>query len=82
MSPEVGQEEGLLVRAVESGSPAKAAGVSIGDIILKLGDTQATDEYDLHRALSGDVIGKQASLRVLRAERAPELKITPREAEG
>ena len=80
--PEVGQEEGLLVRAVEAGSPAKAAGVSIGDIILKLGDTQATDEYDLHRALSGDVIGKQVSLRVLRAERATELKITPAEAEA
>ncbi len=81
-SSEVSQEEGLLVRAVEVGSPAKAAGVSIGDIILKLGSTQATDEYELHKALSGDVVGKQVGLRVLRAEKVTELKVTPKEAEA
>ena len=79
---EVSQEGGLLVKSVEAGSPAKASGVSIGDIILTLGDAQATDEYELHRALSGDVVGKQVDLRVLRAERVTGLKVTPREAEG
>ena len=77
----INQEEGLLVRSVEAGTPAKAAGVAIGDIILQLGDTQATDEYELHKALSGEVVGKTVGLRVLRAERLTDLKITPREAE-
>jgi len=77
----VGQEEGLMVRAVEAGSPARAAGVAIGDIILRLGDTRAADEYELHRALSGEVVGKSVSLQVLRAEKLTELKITPKEAE-
>lgn len=77
----VGQAEGLLVRSVEAGSPARAAGVAIGDVILKLGETRASDEYELHRALSGDVVGKPLTLKVLRAEKATELRVTPKEAE-
>lgn len=77
----VGQEDGLLVRSVEAGSPAKAAGVVMGDVILRLGDAKATDEYELHKALSGEVVGKPVSLSVLRAEKVTELKVTPREAE-
>ena len=66
---------------MEPGSPAKAAGVVLGDVILTLGDAQATDEYELHKALTGDVVGKPTSLRVLRAEKVTDLRITPREAE-
>ena len=80
-SPQVDQEEGLLVRAVEVGSPAKSAGVAIGDVILRLGEARATDEYGLHKALSGGVVGKQLRLLVLRAEKVAELSITPAEAE-
>ncbi|HMD78479.1 MAG TPA: trypsin-like peptidase domain-containing protein [Nitrososphaerales archaeon] len=76
----VDQEEGLLVRAVEPGSPARNAGVTIGDVILRLGDAKATDEYQLHRALSGEVVGRTTSLWVLRGEKLTELKITPKEA--
>jgi serine protease DegQ len=79
--PEVGQGNGLLVRAVEGSSPAKAAGVALGDVLLRLGDTKATDEYELHRVLSGDVVGRKVSLWVLRGEKPTELSITPREAE-
>ena len=78
----VGQEEGLLVRAVEVGTPAKSAGVVMGDIILRLGDARATDEYELHKALTDDVVDKPLSLTVLRAEKVTELKVTPREAEA
>ena len=79
--PGVNQEEGLLVRSVDQDAPAKSAGVAIGDIILRLGDAQATDEYELHKALSGEVVGRTVTLRVLRAERVTDLKITPKEAE-
>jgi len=80
-SAEVGQEEGLLVRSVEAGSPARAAGVVMGDVILKLGDVKVTDEYELHKALSGEVVGRQVTLRVLRSEKVTDLRITPGEAE-
>lgn len=78
---EVAQEQGLMVRAVDRESPAKAAGVAIGDVILRLGETRATDEYELHKALSGEVVGKPTSLWVLRGEKLTELRITPKEAE-
>ena len=77
---EVGQEGGLLVRSVEAGSPAKAAGVALGDVILSLGGRRATDEYELHKALSEEVAGKAVPLRVLRAEVAMDLEVTPGEA--
>jgi S1-C subfamily serine protease len=80
-SAEVGQDDGLLVRSVEPASPAKDAGVALGDIILTLGDAKATDEYELHKALSGDIVGKTVALRILRAEKVTDLKVTPREAE-
>lgn len=78
---EVGQTGGLMVRAVEPGSPAKMAGVVIGDVILKLGGAVALDEYKLHKALSGGVVGKSTPLKVLRLEKVTELMVTPREAE-
>lgn len=37
-SPEVAQEEGALVRSVEPASPARVAGVAMGDVILGLGE--------------------------------------------
>jgi S1-C subfamily serine protease len=80
-SPQVNQGYGLMVRAVEPESAAKAAGVVMGDVILSLGEAKATDEYELHKALVGEVVGKPVALRVLRAEKVTELKVTPREAE-
>lgn len=80
-SSEVDQDEGLLVRSVEGQSPARAAGVAIGDVILRLGEARATGEHELHRALSGDLVGKTVSLWVLRGEKLTELSIAPREAD-
>ena len=79
-SPQVGQGYGLMVRGVEPESAAKEAGVAMGDVILSLGDAKATDEYELHKALDGEGIGKPVTLRILRAEKVAELKVTPREA--
>lgn len=78
---EVDQKEGLLVRSVENETPAKRAGLFIGDIIVRLGDTKAVDEYELHKALSGEVVGHQVSLWILRGGNLLELKVTPGETE-
>ena len=77
----VGQDTGLMVRSVEPGSPARTAGVAIGDVIVRLGDSKAPDEYELHKALSGDTVGKAVALQVLRGEKLTELTVTPKEAE-
>ena len=77
--PDVGQEEGLLVRSVELQTPASAAGVFIGDIILRLAQTKAVDEYDLHKALTGEIVGHETSLWILRGGKVAELRVTPGE---
>lgn len=78
----VRQDEGLLVRAVEPGSPARAAGVVMGDVILALGDSKATGVYELHKALSAEAAGKPILLRVMRSERVVDLSVTPAEVEA
>lgn len=78
--PEVSQEEALLVRYVEPGTPAKAAGLAFGDLLLRVGEKKVTDDGSLHSVLTGESIGKTVSLWVLRGGRLTELKITPTEA--
>ena len=80
IAQELGQTEGLIVLSVEPGTPAKKAGVSVGDIIVKLDSNQIESFYDLHRLLTGGVIGRETKLSVLRGEKLTELRITPIEA--
>jgi serine protease Do len=45
------EREGVLVRGVEDGSPAAAAGIQAGDLIVEAGGKAVTDADDLHAAL-------------------------------
>jgi len=79
--PEVGQETALLVRSVEVGTPANTAGLTIGDVLVKLAGKPLNDIADLHGLLTDDVIGKNVTLTVLRGGRTSDIVITPREAD-
>jgi serine protease Do len=52
------ERDGLLVREVEEGSPAAAAGVAEGDLIVAVGDRDIASADDLFDALgtSGDLV--------------------------
>lgn len=80
IAKELGQNEALIVLSVEQGTPAKRAGVAVGDVIVALDSKQIESYYDLHRVLTGRVIGKDIKLSVLRGEKLTELTITPIEA--
>lgn len=54
------ERDGLLVRAVEEGSPAAEAGVTRGDLLVSAGDTPVVGVDDLARAL--DAAGDSGSL--------------------
>jgi S1-C subfamily serine protease len=57
---------GVLVAAVTSGGPAEAAGLQVGDVVLKL-DGQPTPSVDaVHKLLTRERIGRKVSLDVLR----------------
>jgi len=73
-------ESGIRVSTVEKGSPAAAAGVREGDIIVSFGDAAITSVDDLHRLLTGARIGDGVDIAVLRRDRRLMLRITPRES--
>jgi serine protease Do len=67
--------DGLLVRAVEDGSPAELAGVLAGDLLVRLGDIDLKTVDDLYAALDAAVPGQSVSLRVVRPTEECDLDV-------
>jgi S1-C subfamily serine protease len=66
---------------VAPGSPAQAAGLREGDIIISLGGEPVSGVDDIHRMLTRDVIGKKLDLVVLRNFTTRlELSVVPAES--
>lgn len=61
-------EQGLLVRSVEKGSPADQAGLRAGDVIVKVGDRPIRSMGDYRIALR-DSSGKSVSIGIVRDKR-------------
>ena len=60
---------GVFVVSVEPNSPAAAAGVKDGDVVLAFAGTPVTGVDDLHRLLTEDRIGEPTAVTFLRAAR-------------
>ncbi|MGE5198276.1 MAG: S1C family serine protease [Rhodospirillaceae bacterium] len=73
------QDSGVLVIAVEPGSPAQAAGLAEGDIIIRAGDHGATSIEAIQRVLTKATIGVPMSLTVLRGTELVTLTAVPAE---
>jgi serine protease Do len=71
------QETGVMIFSVEAGSPARKAGLAMGDVLVKFNCTPLTDFYDLPRLLSEDVIGKETKITIIRRETLIETTLTP-----
>jgi serine protease Do len=71
------QESGVMIFSVEAGSPARKAGLAMGDVIVKYNDKPVMDFFDLPRILNDDSVGKEAKLTVIRRENLIETTITP-----
>ena len=70
---------GVMASAVEPNSPAAAAGLREGDIIVALDGRPTPRVESLHTLLTADRIGRQVELRVLRGVERHTLAITPAE---
>ena len=75
------QDTGVMVFSVERGSPARTAGLTMGDVIVKFNGKPVTNFYDLPAMLTDEVIGKESSIEILREEKLGTLTIVPKEAE-
>ena len=76
------QETGILVSSVETGSPAAAAGIHPGDILIKLGNEKLAAVDDLHRALPADRIGKAVPLMLLRNSQLIEKEVVAKQSKS
>jgi S1-C subfamily serine protease len=79
LATDVGRRQGLEVVQLLEGSPAAAAGVRPGDLILDLDGRAIEGVGDLQRQLDGDAIGRRVGVRVARDGRLLELGLTPTE---
>ncbi|MEW5985648.1 MAG: trypsin-like peptidase domain-containing protein [Chloroflexota bacterium] len=76
LAKQLGQSSGLLVVGVESGSPAEAGGLSLGDTIVALDDHPVRHHDDLVAQLSSDRVGTPVTLRIVRTGQAQKLVVT------
>lgn len=74
---EVNQSSGLLILSVEQGSPADKAGLMLGDVLLRFGDTQVKGFHDLTHVLTQEAIGKSMTLKILRGGNLQNITIVP-----
>ncbi len=73
-------ESGLLVVSVEPGSPAAAAGLREGDIIIGFNEQPISSVDGLHKQLREDTIDQRSILTVIRHSEKLSLEIVPAEA--
>ena len=63
------QDTGVMIFSVEPDSPARKAGLAMGDVIVKFNGEPVLDFYDLPRLLTEDIVGKKVKLSILRGEK-------------
>ncbi len=71
---------GVLVQNVPSGTPAHAAGIERGDVVVRVDERRIESVADLQRALGGEQIGKRVLVSLLRRGRMLRVEVRPDEA--
>ena len=71
---------GVLVISVPSGSPAAAAGLREGDVIVEFQGQPIPSIDALHKLLTGDQIGRESDLTVIRGAEKLVVRIVPGES--
>jgi S1-C subfamily serine protease len=76
IAEELGRESGLLLVTVEPDSPAQAGGLALGDTIVAFDGEPVEGLEDLLSRLSGDRIGADVELTILRGGKLSKLNVT------
>ena len=69
--------DGLKLDGVREGSPAQAAGLIAGDVIVKLAGVEVKNVYDYTQALSEMKAGREYEVELMRGGQRLTLKIVP-----
>jgi S1-C subfamily serine protease len=73
----IGRKRGLEIVQLLQPSPAAAAGLHVGDIVVELDGHPIEGVGDLQRRLGGDLIGRSVDLRVDRAGESRSVAVNP-----
>lgn len=76
LAEKLGQDMGLIIMTVEPGSPADQGGLYMGDTIVALENHPLREPEALIRALTGDMVGKKVTLKVVRGGEVREMPVT------
>ncbi len=79
LAARIGRPAGLEVVQLLDGSPAAAAGVRAGDLIVSLDGRSIAGVGDLQRSLVGDLVGRSVGVVLERDGTIAEVTITPTE---
>ncbi|MGH7917776.1 MAG: S1C family serine protease [Candidatus Binataceae bacterium] len=71
------KEHGVAVASVEPGSPAERAGLHPRDVIVAFDGIAVAAVDDLHRLLSDERVGREATIEVIRGAERVALQLTP-----
>ena len=82
LAAEVGRQSAVEIVEVVDGSPAAAAGLRPGDLIVEADGEAIEDVGDLQRLMSGERIGRAVPLRVDRGGRLDAGRDRPARARG
>jgi S1-C subfamily serine protease len=76
LAERVGQETALLLVSVEAESPAGAAGLIMGDILVTLDGQPVRHHDDLIALLSGERVGRKVPVQIVRGGEQRDLNVT------
>jgi S1-C subfamily serine protease len=74
-SEQLSQETGLLLAAVEAGSPAEKGGLLLGDTIVGLDNSPIRQHDDLLAQLSADRVDAQVVIKIIRSGQLQEVEV-------
>jgi S1-C subfamily serine protease len=70
------ETHGLLVTSLAEGGPADTAGLLVGDVIVRFGDSAVAEPEELVMLLRGDRVGRSVPVTILRGGSTEELNVT------
>jgi S1-C subfamily serine protease len=79
LAKKLGRRDGLRVAQVIAGSPADAAGLRSGDIVVAVAGTSLVSSTELQRRMVEDAIGRRVEITVWRNGALVDVIAVPRE---
>lgn len=69
-------DNGPVIRAVAAGSPAETAGLKVGDVLTKIGDTEIKDAASASAAVQALKVGDEVAVEVTRDGETVTVQVT------